>query len=238
MALEYACLQLHIAAGTELPRERILYAVTSYMDRMGMIPCGQENATRTICFAPSEAGWSVYDDCADRLDIPSIDGLGRCLTGKIDCRAVGILGFQGRADAPPVWGRTAPGCLCHLLPRLQAGNTVSPGRLFCRGRCRGHALRWRACLPAGRSVAELADLFEKGESEGRAVFPRLMPVLGLDKSAAFGFASVEEAGIDGVVWLYFRPGNVIHQGLLARMLHPAPRTVKPAAGISPMSPKR
>ena len=42
MALEYACLQLHIAAGTELPRERILYAVTSYMDRMGMIPCGQE----------------------------------------------------------------------------------------------------------------------------------------------------------------------------------------------------
>lgn len=56
MALEYACLQLHIAAGTELPRERILYAVTSYMDRMGMIPCGQENATRTICFAPSEAG--------------------------------------------------------------------------------------------------------------------------------------------------------------------------------------
>lgn len=65
-----------------------------------------------------------------------------------------------------------------------------------------------------------------------------MPVLGLDKSAAFGFASVEEAGIDGVVWLYFRPGNVIHQGLLARMLHPAPRTVKPAAGISPMSPKR
>ena len=91
MALEYACLQLHIAAGTELPRERILYAVTSYMDRMGMIPCGQENATRTICFAPSEAGWSVYDDCADRLDIPSIDGLGRCLTGKIDCRAVGIL---------------------------------------------------------------------------------------------------------------------------------------------------
>lgn len=111
-------------------------------------------------------------------------------------------------------------------------------RLFCRGRCRGHALRWRACLPSGRSVGELAGLFEKGESEGRGVFPQLMPVLGLDESAAFGFASVEEAGLDGVVWLHFRPGNVIHQGLLARMLHPAGRAVKPAAGISPMPPKR
>ena len=237
MALEYACLQLHIAAGTELPRERILYAVTSYMDRMGMIPCGQENATRTICFAPSEAGWSVYDDCADRLDIPSIDGLGRCLTGKIDCRAVGILASKEGLMLSLYGGgrlRDAYVTSCRAFGRKHR----FPGRLFCRGRCRGHALRWRACLPAGRSVAELADLFEKGESEGRAVFPRLMPVLGLDKSAAFGFASVEEAGIDGVVWLYFRPGNVIHQGLLARMLHPAPRTVKPAAGISPMSPKR
>ena len=148
MALEYACLQLHIAAGTELPRERILYAVTSYMDRMGMIPCGQENATRTICFAPSEAGWSVYDDCADRLDIPSIDGLGRCLTGKIDCRAVGILAskeglmlrlYGGGPMSPPA----AP----------SAGNTVSPAACSAvddaaATRCAGGPV----CPPAARSL--------------------------------------------------------------------------------------
>ena len=144
MALEYACLQLHIAAGTELPRERILYAVTSYMDRMGMIPCGQENATRTICFAPSEAGWSVYDDCADRLDIPSIDGLGRCLTGKIDCRAVGILASKEGLMLRLYGGgrlRDAYVTSCRAFGRKHR----FPGRLFCRGRCRGHALRWRAC---------------------------------------------------------------------------------------------
>ena len=45
MAHEYACLQLHMEAGTEKPLERILYAVTSYMDSIGMIPCGEDTAT-------------------------------------------------------------------------------------------------------------------------------------------------------------------------------------------------
>lgn len=94
------------------------------------------------------------------------------------------------------------------------------GRLFRRGRCRGHALRWRSCLSPGCTVAELAALFERGETEGRAVFPLLMPVLGLDETTAYGFASLEEAGPEGLVRLYFRPGNVIHQGFLARLLHP------------------
>lgn len=236
MALEYACLHLRIAPGTELPRERILYAVTSYMDRMGMIPCGQENATRTVCFAPTSAGWSVYDDCADRLDIPSIDGLGRCLTDKIDCRAVGILVSRdglmlrlygvGRLRDTYITSRAAFGRKRRLC-----------GRLFRQGRCRGHALRWRACLSPGCTVAELAALFEHGETEGRAVFPLLMPVLGLDETTAYGFASLEEAGPEGLVRLYFRPGNVIHQGFLARLLHPEACAVKPAAGISPTPPK-
>ncbi len=237
MAHEYACLQLHMAAGTEKPRERILNAVTSYMDGIGMIPCGKDTATRTVCFAPAAAGWMVYDDCADRLDLPSIDGLGRSLTGKIRTRAIGVLVSQN-------------GLMLRLYTdgRLRDTYITSPkdfgrggcffGRLFCRGRCRGHALRWRACLTPDHTVGELTHLFEQGEAEGRVVFPRLRPVLGLDDAAAFGFSSVEEAGLEDVVRLHFRPGNVIHSHFLTRMLNPAARTVKPAAGISPIPPEQ
>ena len=237
MAHEYACLQLHMEAGTEKPLERILYAVTSYMDSIGMIPCGEDTATRTVCFAPAASGWMVYDDCADRLDLPSIDGLGRCLTRKIRTRAIGVLVSQN-------------GLMLRLYAdgRLRDTYITSPKafgrggcffrRLFCRGRCRGHALRWRTCLTPDHTVGELAHLFEQGEAEGRSVFPQLRPVLGLDDAAAFGFSSVEEAGLEGIVRLHFRTGNVIHSHFLTRMLHPAVRTVKPAAGISPIPPKQ
>ncbi len=237
MAHEYACLQLQLAAGTEKPCERILYAVTSYMDGIGMIPCGKETATRTVCFAPTASGWTVFDDCADRLDLPSIDGLGRGLTGKLRTRAIGVLASPNGLMLRLYTNGRLRDIYVTSCKAFGRGQDFF-GRLFCHGRCHGHALRWRACLMPGHAVGGLAKLFEQGEVEGRAILPQLMPVLGLDQTTAFGFSSLEEAGLEGLVWLHFRPANVIHSNFLTRVLHPAARTVKPAAGISPIPPER
>ena len=91
----YANLQLILGSRTEAARERIMYVITAYMDAQGLMPCGRDSAERTVRFARGEDGvWAVFDDEADRMDIRALDGLGRCLTGKLHAKAVGMMGTE------------------------------------------------------------------------------------------------------------------------------------------------
>lgn len=233
MIREYACLQLFPGQKIELPRERLLYAITAHMDRQGLVACGRESALRTVRFAATPHGWAVYDDCADRMDMGALDGLGRCLTRKMGARAVGVV-CSGE----------------HLMLRLYRNGRLldvfaTSRRVFHRRlnlnawiSCRHHALRWRCCLPAGHTAAELASAFEQGVRRGRAAFSSLQPLLFPDPSAGFGFASLDGSALEGLITLYFCPGNVVRQNFLVRLLHPAPAKKPSAAGCSPESPKK
>ena len=95
MSLSYACLQLGPEEPVEAARERIIYAVTAEMERQGLIPCEKASAERTVAFVRREKGTLVYDDCADRLDLVALDGLGKSLTGHLRSQAVGIMCADG-----------------------------------------------------------------------------------------------------------------------------------------------
>lgn len=88
---DYASLQVLDNQDRETARDRLIYAVTAYMDAQGYINCRRESAERTVAFAPTEKGWAVFDDCADRLDVTALNGLGRCLSGKLRDRVVGVM---------------------------------------------------------------------------------------------------------------------------------------------------
>lgn len=216
MIRNYANLQIRLNGETQAARERMLYAVTARMDALGMVACSRENAERTICLLPTDTGWAVFDDCADRLDIGALDGLGRFLTRKLRTRGIGILcagdGLllrlygDGRLrdsyiTSRHAFGRKTGGCSCFT--------------------CHGHALRWRALIREGCGMKDLAEAFSEGEREGRAVLPRLKYLLALDGSADFGFSSAGDR--EGVITLYFCAANVVKQSLLGRLTHPARR---------------
>ena len=206
MAVSYASLQLSLEAGLEAAQERIIYAVTACMDRQGMIPCDKGNAERTVAFVRTEKGWAVFDDCADRLDIAALDQLGKGLTHGLHSRAVGVM-------------RSAGGTMLKLYGEGRVRDTyMSPAAAFgkrrgCWLRCRGHALRWRLHLAPGCSLKELTALFIRGETDEQGIFEEICGALDLDESAEYGFASLEDAGLQGVVRLYFRASNLIKQRL-------------------------
>ena len=160
MSLSYACLQLGPEEPAEAARERIIYAVTAEMERQGLIPCEKESAERTVVFVRRDRGTLVYDDCADRLDIVALDGLGKGLTGYLRSRGVGIM----CADKGVMLRLYVDG-------RLRDAYISSPGgfgqrRCYWWFFCHGHALRWRDQLTPGYSVKELADAFARGEQGG------------------------------------------------------------------------
>ena len=205
MAWSYANIQLMLNEELEAAQERIIYAVTACMDRQGMVPCDKSNAERTVAFARTDKGWTVFDDSADRLDIVALDCLGKGLSEGLQTRAVGVMRSKGG-----------------LMVRLYADGRLrdaymSPaaafGRSGCWFRCRGHALRWRAQLSAGHSIKELTALFAEGERENADVFPALCGMLNLDAAVCYGYASLEDAGVQGVIRLYFRASNVVKQRL-------------------------
>lgn len=221
MVSNYASLQLGLpgrekegdfsAVQEEAVRSRVTDAVVAYMEGLGYISCAKEGAERIICLVHTMKGWTLFDDCADRLNIAALDGLGRGLTRRLHTRGVGVmcsgdgmlfrLYAEGKlkdaylsAKGKKAFGRVGGGC-------------------FWWFRCRGHALRWRAQLAPTYTVKELADVFARGEQGGRAYFSQLRLMLNLDETADFGFASVEAAGLQGVVTLYFQQSNLVRQRL-------------------------
>ena len=74
-------------------------------------------------------------------------------------------------------------------------------------------MRWRAQLADGCGIKELAALFARGEKENGEIFPLLCQTLNLGATVYYGFSSLEDAGLQGVVRLYFRASNVVKQRL-------------------------
>ena len=218
MIANYACLQVFPDAMMEAVQERILYAITAHMDKQGLISCGRDSAERTVALVRTPRGWTVFDDCADRLDMNALDGLGRCLTAKMRTRAVGVM-CSGSGLMLRLY---TDGCMkdTYITSRGAFGHGMKSGSWV---KYHGHALRWRALIAKPYSVKELADAFARGEQGGRAVFSELRLMLSLDETADFGFQSIEEAGLQGVIVLYFRSSTRIKQKMLDHLLRPASR---------------
>lgn len=209
----YASLQLMLDERVEAARERIIYVITAHMDSLGYMPCGRESAERTVSFADCEGGWAIFDDCADRLDINALDGLGRCLTGKMHTHAIGVMGAGN-------------GRMLRLFynGRLLDTYITSP-KAFGRGSggfgCRGHAIRWRGVLREGATIKELSAAFQCGQQEPSGGFEKIRGLLTLGDSAGYGFASIEDANLSGVITLYFCAANRVRQRLVDRLLKPS-----------------
>lgn len=213
---DYACLQLCGGLGGDAAQERLIYAITAYMDSRGLVSCRREGAERIVCIAPTAKGWAVFDDCIDRLDLHELNGMGRFLTGKLRGRGVGVMcSGQGLLLSLYADGRLRD---TYITSKRQFSGTVS---LPVWVTCRGHALQWRAQLAEGTSLKALADLFAQGERGGRTVFSQLRLALDLDESAGYGFSCLEDAKPQGLITLYFCPSNVVKQNLLDRIFHPA-----------------
>lgn len=197
------------AVQEEAMRSRILDAIIAYMEGMGYVSCTKEGAERTICVVHTMKGWSLFDDCADRLNIAALDGLGRGLTRRLHTHGVGVM-CSGEGMLFRLY---ADGKLKDAYLSAKGKKAFGRGGCFWWFRCRGHALRWRGQLAPSYTVRELADVFARGEQGGRAYFSKLRLMLNLDETADFGFASVEAAGLQGVVTLYFQQSNLVRQRL-------------------------
>ena len=129
---DYASLQVLDNQDRETARDRLIYAVTAYMDAQGYINCRRESAERTVAFAPTEKGWAVFDDCADRLDVTALNGLGRCLSGKLRDRVVGVM-CSGSELMLCLYGE---GLVkdTYITSRRFSGQVPQIGRASCRER--------------------------------------------------------------------------------------------------------
>lgn len=212
MAGGYACLQVAIGKEIEAPCERAAYAVAGYMDTLGLAACGKEHAERTVALVRIDGGLAVYDDCADRLDIHSLDGLGRSLTKKLRTHAVGVM----RAGGGMMLRLYHDG---FLRDTYLSSSQEFRSKTGMRCACHGHPARWR-CQLAGSGVRELGEVFRQGDVPGEEVYPELKRLLGLRDTAGYGFSSIESAGLQGIIYLYFCASNRVRQGLLFRLIRP------------------
>ena len=208
----YASLKLILDERVEAARERIIYCVTAHMDAQGMMPCGRESAERTVAMAHIDGGWALFDDCADRLNIHYLDGLGLCLTAKLHTRAVGVMGAgEGRMLRYYTDG--------HIMDTY----ITSPqafGRTSKYKGCKGHAILWRGMLCEGGTIKELSAAFQKGQREQAEGFAEIRRLLSLGETAGYGFASMEDSGLQGVITMYFCAANHVRQRWFDRFLKP------------------
>ena len=207
---DYSNLQLMLDESVQAARERIIYVITAYMDARGLVPCDSASADRTVAFARTKGGWAVFDDCADRLDLDALHGLARCLTSRLKTRAVGIMGFN-------------KGFLIRLYTNGMLRDTFStvsqlPFKPIRCINCKGHAIRWRPAIRKDAGIGELAAAFLKSKENPNEGFDELVETLCLDKSAKYGFASIEDAHLEGVVKLYYHAANHIRQRWYERLI--------------------
>ena len=217
MPVSYANLQLMLPPQTEAAAEKIYFALGTYMDAQGFIPCRKESAERTLAFVRGDTSWTLFDDRADRLDINALDGLGRSLSRKLHVRVVGVMG-NGRTRTLRLYTEG-------FLRDIYITSDKAAG-LFRRRA--GHALRWYAQLADGHTTRELADAFSRG-TRGADVFPELQQLLGLDYTASFGFSSLDEVKPKGIAYMYFCAANRVRQRLLDRLWRTTPKTAEASA---------
>ena len=217
MPVSYANLQLMLPPQTEAAAEKIYFALCTYMDAQGFIPCRKESAERTLAFVRGDTSWTLFDDRADRLDINALDGLCRSLSRKLHVRVVGVMG-NGRTRTLRLYTEG-------FLRDIYITSDKAAG-LFRRRA--GHALRWYAQLADGHTTRELADAFSRG-TRGADVFPELQQLLGLDYTASFGFSSLDEVKPKGIAYMYFCAANRVRQRLLDRLWRTTPKTAEASA---------
>ena len=229
MPADYAVLQLYTDRAGENSQSALIGHLTAMMKREGLSPCGREEAEQTVAFAPCAAGWAVYDDCAERLCIPSMDTLGRGLSRRLRCRGAGLLFSNGeRLMRLYANGRTRD---TYITSRQMFGGQI---RLYAWADCRRHALHWRPLLKEPAGVRELAETFSQGQhAAGQEaeppVFERLRTLLGMDRAACYGFKSLELEQPEGLVTLYFACDTTVKQKLTDRLFGTA-RGVGTTAG--------
>ena len=81
----------------------------------------------------------------------------------------------------------------------------------------GRAIRWRTALGKDIEIRELSAAFQSAKTS---------PTMGLKGSGAvvldaggIRFSSIEDAGLQGVVWMYFNAPNRIRQRWYEKLLH-------------------
>ncbi|MCI8553456.1 MAG: hypothetical protein HFJ80_00720 [Clostridiales bacterium] len=213
MTADYAVLQLC----SETDRESLTDVLVSRMAQEGLRPCGREAAERTVAFAPCQTGWAVYDDWAERISLPALDTLGTGLSRRFRCLAAGIM----ISDGGLTLRLYARGSVCdtYTAPRQSA---VRQGRLYTWADCRRHALHWQPLLrsPAGRR--ELAEIFAQGSRGIPGSLDRLRDGLVFDRSARYGFKSLELEQPEGLIFAYFSSDTTVKQKLTDRLFGSVP----------------
>ena len=221
---EYASLQLLLDQGFEAAQERIIYLVTAYMDAQGYVPCRKESAEHTVAFVRTGNGWALFDDCADRNELKAFYDLSRCLTLKLCTRAIGVVGCRNGFSLRLY----SDGVLKDVFCTPPKTRLFPPGRLSCPG----HAIRWRSVMRENSTIRELSSAFLKARKHPDEGFELLKKILLLDDTAGYGFSSIEDAGLEGVVNLYFHASNRLRQRWFERFLRLPARCWGAAANFS------
>lgn len=218
----YANLQILKKSEEPISRESLMAALCTAVEPQGWILCDKEQAARTIAAAPTPRGWVVFDDQADRADLPAMHELGKGVTRLLHLSAIGILGCRESEER----------MLClyengRLRDVYQTGPHTSSrcGWPFWLNSC-GRAVRWKREMAPGVQVTELADLFVRIR-QGEQKIGVLLEALALDSTTAYGFASLEEAHLSGVISLYFRLSTGVQQPRSAQTPAASGRRVPP-----------
>lgn len=203
--MEYAMLQVYLPRASQ---DALIRAVERHMAADGMVPCVREAAERTAAIAPDSSGWAVYDDCADRMELSALDGLGRALTrrsrGKTAApAAVGVLVSDGRRMVRLyVGGRIRD----TLLPATRSAGRPINLTDFVRAR------RWRPALSKKEDLRNFASALAEG-----GAMEKVGALLRLDRAASYGFRSLELEQPEGLILLPFCSQTTVKQKLSDRL---------------------
>lgn len=200
----YTCLQVLAKQPSEMESDRMIYAITAYMDSVGMISCRKESAERIIALTRTPAGWAVFDDCAGREGI-SCDGLGCGITRKLSAQAVRITRTKDSICVHLYTGGIKKACF------KKSADSAAP-LAFCQWLCgKSRAARWYASLAPYCSEQQLKQLFSRDIQSPDDCLVKLKEILKLDETANYGFASLDDSSKKDIIYLYFMPSNVVKQ---------------------------
>lgn len=207
--MQYAMLQAYWPRHS---RDLLIHTVELHMARNDMRPCSREEAERTVALVPNSSGWAVYDDCADRMDLSAMDGLGRALTRRLEKS-----GASGTVALGVVVSEEKR--LLRLYGRRPCARYASavPSSSSAAGHFYGHAAarRWRPLLGKREERAAMAKLLACGalhRQKSAGCFIWMGP-------RATGFRSLELEQPEGMIWLPFRSETTVKQKLSERILN-------------------
>ena len=207
--MQYAMLQAYWPRHS---RDLLIHTIELHMARNDMRPCSREEAERTVALGPNSSGWAVYDDCADRMDLSAMDGLGRALTRRLEKSgasgtvALGVVVSEDKRLLRLYAGGRVRDTLL-LSPHPVARPATFTDTLRAR--------RWRPLLGKREERAAMAKLLACGGASPAEI----CGLLHLDGSSRYGFRSLELEQPEGMIWLPFRSETTVKQKLSERILN-------------------